>query len=59
MPSMANSSLLLLRQDATALYGGAMESLGKGLGRMFYMVDPAETTYKTAEDVPFFFRQVR
>lgn len=30
----------------------------QGLGRMFYMVEPAHTTFKTPEEVPFFFRQV-
>lgn len=29
-----------------------------GLGRMFYMVDPAETTFETPQEVPFYWRQV-
>lgn len=30
----------------------------KGLGRMFYVVDPAETTFGNAKDVPKFFLEV-
>lgn len=30
----------------------------KGIGRMFYIVDPAESTYERVEDVPKFYRQV-
>lgn len=30
----------------------------KGIGRMFYIVDPAETTYARLEDVPHIFRNV-
>lgn len=31
----------------------------KGLGRMFYIVDPTETAYACPDLVPKFFRQVR
>lgn len=30
----------------------------KGIGRMFYIVDPAETTYSNFEDVPSIYRNV-
>jgi hypothetical protein len=42
-----------VHQDATNTDGFL-----NGLGRMFYMVDPQESTYKSPEEVPFFFRQV-
>jgi hypothetical protein len=33
-------------------------SLVKGLGRFFYVVDPAETSYEHVEAVPEFYHQV-
>lgn len=40
------------------IYGGSVTAL-KGLGRMFYVIDPDETSYKTTQQVPNFIQQVR
>lgn len=37
--------------------GGSVAAL-KGLGRMFYAIDPEETTYETVQQVPNFIQQV-
>ena len=37
-----------------ATFGGVAE----GLGRMFYVVDPAKTSFESPEDVPNFYRNV-
>lgn len=40
------------------IYGGSLMAL-KNLGRMFYVIDPSETTYRTTQQVPNFIQQVR
>lgn len=34
------------------------EKFAKGLGRMFYIIDPKDTVYENVEDVPNFYVQV-
>lgn len=34
------------------------KEFAKGLGRMFYIVDPKDTVYENVEDVPNFYVQV-
>lgn len=36
----------------------ALLDFAKGVGRMFYIVNPAETTFENPKDVPNFFRNV-
>ncbi|KAK9731312.1 Fatty acid hydroxylase [Popillia japonica] len=38
------------------IYGGSLMAL-KNLGRMFYVIDPSETTYRTTQQVPNFIQQ--
>ncbi|KAE8737935.1 hypothetical protein FOCC_FOCC016600, partial [Frankliniella occidentalis] len=52
--TMANATVLPLPRHPV---GGLLAQPLEGLGRMFYMVEPELTTYKTPEEVPFFFRQ--
>ncbi|KAK7862895.1 hypothetical protein R5R35_011604 [Gryllus longicercus] len=53
-PTAFTMNETLLRQDC----GGRLPTgLLKGAAQMFYIVDPADTTFKNPEDVPFIFRQ--
>ncbi|KAI4459748.1 sterol desaturase-related protein [Holotrichia oblita] len=38
------------------IYGGSLMAL-KNLGRMFYVIDPSETSYRTTQQVPNFIQQ--
>lgn len=42
----------------SGIYDGSVTAL-KGLGRMFYFIESAETSYKTTQQVPNFIQQVR
>lgn len=39
-------------------YFGEFWRFFKGLGRCFYLVSPSDTSFKSAEEVPNYFRQV-
>lgn len=48
-------------ENGTELYGWDRKQfvdIFKGLGKFFYVIDPAETSFEDAHQVPNFFRQV-
>lgn len=48
-------------ENGTGLYGWEREQIidiFKGFGKFFYVIDPEETSFEEAHQVPNFFRQV-
>lgn len=56
----ATSVFIRLNDNATNdfLFNDTILDFLKGLGRMFYIVNPEDTTFARPENVPHFYRQV-